>query len=71
MVYADGSRFIGQFIDSIPNGHGTHTLVNGDVYSGIFSGGLLNGMGNVYYKNGQLYTGLFKDGQPVNQISRL
>lgn len=23
MVYADGSTFIGQFKDSIPNGHGT------------------------------------------------
>jgi hypothetical protein len=66
-TFADGSKYVGEFKDSKPNGQGTRTLTNGTKYVGEYKDGEENGQGTVTWANGDKYVGEFKDGKPNGQ----
>ena len=41
MIWSDGSKYIGQWKDSIPNGEGTYTFADGKIDKGIWKKGEL------------------------------
>jgi len=61
--YPDGSKFEGQFLDSLPDGWGTFSYVNGDHYTGAFSHGLKHGKGTFYYADTTQSTGEWREGE--------
>lgn len=64
-TFPDGSRYEGQFKDSLPNGQGASYLASGGRYEGQFRNGLPNGQGIAYLPDGSRFEGQFKDGLPV------
>jgi hypothetical protein len=57
---ADGSVYIGNWADDIPNGQGRIVHPNGDTYEGAWKDGKAHGFG-VFTKVGTLvYTGYFE-----------
>ena len=61
-VYADGSKYEGNFLEDEPNGHGTLTYSNESVYVGNFTNGNRDGEGGVWtHPNGSVYKGEWKD----------
>ena len=59
-VYADGSRYVGQFQNGRPNWQGTLTYPDGSSYVGEFIFGVLYGRGTFTWLGGQKYVGEFK-----------
>lgn len=61
---ADGSVYVGQAIDDIPNGKGKLTLKDGRIYEGQFKDGKLNGQGSIRSnKTTDIEKGQYKDGK--------
>ena len=61
----------GQLINSVLNGRGTLTSLNGDepyIQSGIWENGVLSGKGKQIFLDGSSYSGLFEEGNPVGQL---
>jgi len=61
-----GGTFTGQWVDDVPNGHGTFTWYDGTIGTGEFVNGQMHGHGTVTWANGQsqtgiLYRGLFQE----------
>ena len=52
MVYADGSKYEGQFVQGKKCGHGTRFFSSGDHYIGQFRDNMMNGTG-IYYSVAQ------------------
>jgi len=63
VILTDGSKYIGEFMQSRSNGRGTITHPNGTKYVGEFEDGKLHGQGTFTFANGQKYIGEFKDGK--------
>jgi hypothetical protein len=68
LTYRDGSKYVGEFKDELPHGHGTATFASGDKYVGEFEDGLPHGQGVQYHLaenqfKGDKYVGEFKDGK--------
>lgn len=51
-VWADGSKYIGDWANSNMNGSGTYYFSNGDKYTGSWKEGKFDGYGSYYYKGG-------------------
>jgi hypothetical protein len=64
LTFADGSRYIGEFNDGMPNGQGKLIYTNGAQYEGQVRDGVPNGQGAYLYSNGMHYSGQFLNGLP-------
>ena len=59
-------KYIGEIKNSLPNGQGTYTNLNGYKYVGEFKDGGRHGKGTYTWSNGRMYVGEFKDGEEWN-----
>jgi hypothetical protein len=64
--YASG-KYVGEFWNGKPNGHGTYFFANGDQYDGEFRDGKLSGQGTLSFANGNEYVGEFRDNKQNGQ----
>lgn len=58
----DGSTYVGEVVDGVPNGQGTLTDMVGSEWTGTFVNGKLNGYGKYVGYDFTEYEGMFKDG---------
>lgn len=47
----------GDWWGGLPDGHGFHQKINGDIYTGTFKNGLKHGEGTEIYGNGDMHKG--------------
>jgi len=70
-VFVNGSVYVGNIKNGLPNGQGTFTHGDGpnkgDKYVGSFKNNLFNGQGTYTWANGKKYVGEWKDGQSNGQ----
>lgn len=69
MDYADGSKYIGNFVNGEPKGNGICYYVNGDRYEGMWSNHAPHGEGVMYFKSGLVYGALWENGVAKKQLS--
>lgn len=62
VTYPNGDQYIGEFIDTIENGHGKLVISTG-VYEGEIVNGLPHGKGHFIWNNDSSYYGDFLEGQ--------
>jgi hypothetical protein len=55
--YANGNKYSGDWIQSLPHGKGTYSYRDGNIYSGDWIKGQRQGSGKMIYKNGDVYIG--------------
>ncbi len=70
VVYPDGSRYEGDFLQNKPHGEGVFHYPNGDRYNGQFRNGLRNGAGRLSYASGGTAEGLWRDGELAGSHER-
>ncbi len=58
-VYPNGDTYEGDFVNNIPDGFGTFTEINGNVYAGQMSKSEFQGKGKFFWKSGSVYEGDF------------
>ena len=56
-VWADGDKYVGDWVDGKMHGKGTMYYTNGDKYEGDFTDGQGTGHGTYTYPDGDVYTG--------------
>lgn len=61
MIYFNGDRYTGNWVDGLPDGQGIKEYINGDVYDGWWAGGKRNGHGVYTWSDGRIYDGEYKD----------
>lgn len=66
--YGDGSRWVGDFKDGVPEGQGTCYYKNGDKYVGRFERHAPQGEGTMFHANGRIVSALWEYGRPVGDI---
>jgi len=66
--YADGSRYVGEFVNGEPKGQGICYYVNGDRYEGGWEAHAPHGEGTMYFKSGLVYGAIWKHGEAVKQL---
>ena len=64
-IWADGSRYEGDFVNGKRSGKGVFTWPGGDRYEGDFADGRMTGKGKKILKNGECLEGIFEDGRLV------
>ncbi len=69
MDYADGSKFIGEFINGEPRGKGVCYYANGDRYDGMWINHAPHGEGVMYFKSGLVYGAIWEHGIAKSQIT--
>ena len=70
-TYPDTTMYDGQWDADAPNGNGTLSYLNGDLYEGIFKDGKRGcGLGKMEYCNGDIYEGQW-DGEVRRGEGRL
>ena len=52
MIYSNGARYTGQWVNNLYHGKGELTWANGDIYQGEFLYGMMHGQGTFTYKDG-------------------
>ncbi|MBF0553355.1 MAG: DnaJ domain-containing protein [Nitrospirae bacterium] len=62
-TWADGTTYLGEFKDGMPNGQGVLSYHSGWKYAGEFRSGMPHGEGTLTYPNGTIYAGQWKDGK--------
>lgn len=67
-TYQDGSKYVGDFNDGIPQGVGTVYYHNGNKYQGGWEKHLPQGKGVMYYANGQVIGAIWNQGSPRRQL---
>ncbi len=60
-TFADGGKYVGDFIDSLPDGQGVVTMAEGGGYAGEWKNGKFNGQGTLTLADGRKQVGKFKD----------
>ncbi|KPA12677.1 hypothetical protein MHK_007119 [Candidatus Magnetomorum sp. HK-1] len=63
ITYKDGTEYIGETSNGIPNGYGKFIWPDGDKYEGHIKDGKSEGNGTYWKKNGIKFQGIFKNGQ--------
>ena len=59
-VYSDGSKYVGQWKDSVKNGEGTYFYTNGSKYVGQWKDDKKNGKGSYTFHDERKYVGEWK-----------
>ena len=67
-TYNDGSRWVGEFEDGMPEGQGTCYYSNGDKYVGGWSEHSPHGEGVMHYVNGRAVGAMWSFGHPVGEL---
>lgn len=62
MEYANGDRYVGNWVNTQKNGYGTETYANGDVYKGNFFNDEKSGSGTMRYADGSSWAGIWAHG---------
>ena len=62
-IYPGGSKYVGQFVNTKPDGYGTFLWSNGDRYYGNWKDGKAHGKGTKLWSDGREYAGQFKNDQ--------
>lgn len=60
--YNNGDKYIGAFVNGLPNGSGIYIYGNGDRFIGLFRNGLPNGQGRFMLKDNTRIEGVFNNG---------
>ena len=63
IVLPDGSKYVGEVKEGLPEGHGVETHGDGDSYHGGFKKGVKEGLGEYRFQDGRVYTGQFRNGR--------
>lgn len=63
MLYKNGDRYEGVFVEDIIEGQGTYRWASGDSYTGSFQGGLKDGYGVYTWISGASYEGEYQSGR--------
>ena len=66
-VLKDGSKYVGEFKNSLPYGQGTETDPDGDKYVGEWKKNEIHGQGIFYYGDGRSDKGIWKDNELVKR----
>ena len=66
--YGDGSRWLGEFKEGVPEGGGTCFYANGDKYVGKFERHAPNGEGTMFHANGRTVSAIWEYGRPIGDI---
>jgi hypothetical protein len=66
--YGDGSRWVGEFKEGVPEGQGTCYYKNGDKYVGRFEKHAPQGEGTMFHANGRIVSAIWEYGRPVGDI---
>ncbi len=66
--YGDGSKWVGEFKDGVPEGQGTCQYANGDKYVGRFERHAPQGEGTMYHSNGRIVSAMWEYGRPIGDI---
>ena len=61
VIYENGDKYTGNFVNNLKEGRGTMIYGNGNKYEGQFSKDKKEGYGIMLYSNGEKYEGEFKD----------
>jgi len=61
LTYADGTKYVGDFIDGVKSGQGTYTWPNGDKYEGEWRDDERYGQGTMIWSDGRKYVGEWKN----------
>ncbi|HMW38566.1 MAG: caspase family protein [Saprospiraceae bacterium] len=69
LVYADGSRYVGEFVNGEPKGKGICYYANGDRYEGFWDNHAPNGEGVMFFKSGLIYGAIWEHGTAKKQLS--
>ena len=64
---SDVVKYVGEFKDGVPHGHGTYTFPDGEKYAGEFEDGKEHGQGTYTHPNGKQDVGEFRDGKFILQ----
>lgn len=64
LLYADKTKYIGEFKDNLKSGKGTLILPDGGKYIGQYKDNLRDGQGTFTKPDGTKYVGGYKDGRP-------
>ncbi len=62
LVYDNGDRYEGDFMNDMFHGQGKYNYANGDLYRGEFLNDLPHGHGVYILANGSIYSGIWKEG---------
>lgn len=66
--YSDGTKYVGEFENGMPQGQGTCFYANGDKYVGNWKKHAPHGEGIMYYKNGRVLGANWVYGKPVKVL---
>jgi hypothetical protein len=67
-IYADGSKYVGEFKYGYPEGKGKVYYANGDVYEGSWANHAPHGPGVIYFSSGKARGGLWRNGKMVGEM---
>ncbi|NOT38161.1 MAG: peptidase C14 caspase catalytic subunit p20 [Saprospiraceae bacterium] len=67
--YADGSKYVGEFVNGEPKGTGICEYANGDRYEGMWANHAPHGEGVMYFKSGLVYGAIWENGVAKTQIN--
>ncbi len=68
-TYGDGSQWIGDFKDGLPEGTGTCYYSNGDKYVGEWKKHAPHGEGLMYYATGRVLGAVWDYGKPIDELN--
>lgn len=67
LLFPDGTRYDGPFVNGAPQGQGIKVWTNGNRYEGMFIQGHLSGQGTMQFSDGYKYTGNWANDQYEGQ----
>lgn len=70
LLYADGSKYVGDFSEGEPRGIGICYYANGDRYEGSWQNHAPHGEGVMYFKSGLVYGAIWNYGKAEKQLHK-
>lgn len=71
MYYANGEKYIGDWVDDLKNGKGIYYFGEDESYDGEFLADKFHGKGTAYFSNGSKYTGVWENGVVLDKENEL
>jgi len=67
-TYPDGSTWVGEFKEGVPNGQGICYYANGDRYEGAWTNNAPYGEGVMHFATGRVYGAVWVNGSPIKEL---